>query len=327
MLLTKQIIQGMREDSPLEACRVFKITGVRKLISSLKVSESIQWSKTIKTIGENGFGKFKKLYIESREAPDLTPADVFNFLLKKKIFKPKTNLLSKVFRKKWNYKCKNCGLKEKVLIKDFESYWNCPYCGYKQYMPPYIEENFKKKKDIYWKFSKSGLFAKDNNQEGAIPVIISLLSFTRIFDSHELIYSTSLNLQNLKKCEIDFCVLQYELGDKIQLGIAECKSEGQKINQQDIDNLKSVQDIMKKIKIDCYLIFTKTADSYEKEEIELLKSLKNEDRKFIVLSNKELEPYHPYWEMDETEKLPEKYALDMMGMYRNSLFLYLNDKN
>ena len=103
-------------------------------------------------------------------------------------------------------------------------------------------------------------------------------------------------------------------------------SRTKKINQQDIDNLKAVQDEMRKIKIDCYIIVAKTADSYEPEEIELLKSLKNEDRNFIVLSNKELEPYHPYWEIEETEKLPEKYALDMMGMYRNSLFLYLNDK-
>lgn len=326
-LLAKQIIQGMREDSPLEACRVFKVRGVRKLISSLKASESIQWTKAIKTIGENSFDKFKKLHIESREVPDLTPVDVFNFLLKKKIFTPKTNLLSKIFRKKWNFKCKNCGLEERILVRDFESFWRCPYCEHQQYMPAYIAESFKKQKDIYWKFSKSGLFAKDNNQEGAIPVIISLLTFARIFDSHKLLYSTSLNLQNSKKCEIDFCVLQYDRGDKIQLGIAECKSEGQKINQQDIDNLKVVQDEMKKIKIDCYLIFAKTVDSYEAEEIELLKALKKDDRKFVVLSNKELEPYHPYWEMEETEKLPEKYALDMMGMYRNSLFLYLNDNN
>ena len=65
-------------------------------------------------------------------------------------------------------------------------------------MPPYIADYFKKSKDVYWKFRKGGLFAKDNNQEGAIPVIISLLTFNRIFHRHNLIYSTSLNLQNSK---------------------------------------------------------------------------------------------------------------------------------
>lgn len=326
-LLAKQIVHGMREDNPLEACRVFKITGVRKLIGTLKADESIKWGKAIKTIGENRFAKFKKLYIESRDTPELTPIDAFSFLLKKKIFSPKINLFHKLFRSKWDFKCKNCGLEEKILVKDFEDFWRCPYCEHQQYMPSYIADNFKRNQNIYWNFKKSGLFARDNNQEGAIPVIVSLLTFARIFDSHKLIYSTSLNLQNSKKCEIDFCILQYDRGDKIQLGIAECKSEGQKVNQQDIDNLKQIQDDINKLGIDCYIIFSKTADSYEADEIELFKSLKSENRKFVMLSNKELEPYHPYWEIDETDKLPEKYALDMMGMYRNSLFLYLNENN
>lgn len=326
-LLAKQIIHNMREDNPLEACRIFKITGVRKLISSLRADENIIWNKAIKTIGENRFDKFKKLYIESRDTQELTPIDVFSFLLKKKIFSPKLNFFHKLIRSKLNFKCKNCGLEEKILIKDFEGFWRCPYCEHTQFMPTYIADSFKRNQNIYWNFKKSGLFARDNNQEGAIPVIVSLLTFARIFDSHKLIYSTSLNLQNSKKCEIDFCILQYDRGDKIQLGIAECKSEGQNINQQDIDNLKQVQDDINKLGIDCYIIFSKTADNYGGEEIVLFNSLKTEGRKFVILSNKELEPYHPYWELDETEKLPEKYALDMMGMYRNSLFLYLNRNN
>jgi hypothetical protein len=326
-LLAKQIVHGMREDNPLEACRVFKITGVRRLIGSLNANESVKWNKAIKTIGENRFAKFKKLYIESRDTPELTPIDAFSFLLQKKIFSPKIGFLYKLFRTKWSFRCKNCGLEERILAKDFEGFWQCPYCEHKQFMPAYLADNFKGHQNTYWDFKKSGLFARDNNQEGAIPVIVSLLTFARIFDSHKLIYSTSLNLQNSKKCEIDFCILQYDRGDKIQLGIAECKSEGQKVNQQDIDNLKRVQDDVNKLGIDCYIIFAKTTDSYESEEIELFKTLENENRKFVILSNKELEPYHPYWEMDETDRLPEKYALDMMGMYRNSLFLYLNQNN
>lgn len=325
-LLAKQIIHGMREDNPLEACRVFKITGVRKLIASLKAKEDIKWNKAIKTIGENKFAKFKKLFIESRDTAELTPIDAFSFLLKKKIFYPKITFWHKLLMSKWNYKCKNCGLEERILVKDFESYWRCPYCEDQQYMPAFIAENFKRYQDSYWNFKKGGLFARDNNQEGAIPVIISLLTFARIFDSNKLIYSTSLNLQNPKKCEIDFCILQYDRGDKIQLGIAECKSEGQKINQQDIDNLKRVQDDVNKLGIDCYIIFSKPADDYESDEVELFKSLKKDGRNFIVLSNKELEPYHPYWEIEETEKLPEKYALDLMGMHRNSMFLYVDKK-
>ena len=48
------------------------------------------------------------------------------------------------------------------------------------------------------------------------------------------------------------------------------------------------------------------------------KKLKGLKRQNLRDHMDDLEPYHPYWEMDETEKLPEKYVLDMMGMYRNS---------
>lgn len=323
-LLAKQIIKGMREYDPLEACRVFKITGVRKLINSTKVCESIKWNHAIKTIGENNFNKFKKLYIESRKTPELTPSDVFNFLLKKKIFVPK---LISFADEKWDYKCESCGLKEKIPVKSFENYWRCPYCEQEQYMPPYITANFKKMKDTYWQFKKGGLFAKDNNQEGAIPVILSLLTFNSIFHMHNFIYSTSLNLQKSYKCEIDFCILHYNYREKIELGIAECKSEGQEINQQDINNLKAIQDEIEKLQIDCYLIFAKTTDQFKPKEIELFKSLKQEERKLIILSNKELESYHPYWDITEKDKLPESSVLDMMGMYRNSVFLYLDDRS
>ena len=109
-------------------------------------------------------------------------------------------------------------------------------------MPTYISDSFKGRQRAYWNFRRSGLFARDNHQEGAIPVIVSLLTFARLFEGDRLIYSTSLNLRNSRKTEVDFCVLQYERGEKIQLGIAECKSEKQKITRQDIDNLKHVQD-------------------------------------------------------------------------------------
>jgi hypothetical protein len=324
-LLTEQIIQGMKEDYPIESCRVFKITGVRKLIASQSTEKgkSIKWSDATKIIWEHNFSKFQSLYIESRDRKKLGTKEVFNFLIKKKIFAPKLNLLPSLFRKRKEFKCRKCGLKEKILLNKFTSKWECPFCGFEHFMPSYIAEEFQGQANKYWRFVRSGLFSKDNNQEGAIPVILSLLTFARIFDSYKLVYSTSLVLRNSCRCEIDFCILQYESRDKIQLGIAECKSEGQKINQQDIDNLKSIQDSIERIGIDCYIILSKTANNYDSDEIELFRSLQHENRNLIILSNKELESYHPYWELDESENLPEKYALNMVGMQRNSEYLYL----
>jgi len=95
-LLAEQIIQSMREISPLEACRVFKIAGVRKLIGSFKASDTIKWNQALKLIGESNFDKFKKLYIESRDAAELTPIDVLRFLLSKKVFAPTLKALEKI---------------------------------------------------------------------------------------------------------------------------------------------------------------------------------------------------------------------------------------
>lgn len=326
-LLANRIIHNMGDDYPLEACRVFKITGIRKLISSLSVGESIKWSEATKIIWDNGFQKFENLFIEPRSRKKLETNEVFNYLIKKKIFAPKLNFLYRILGCRKNFKCHNCKLKKKILLNSYTTNWECPFCGHSHFMPSCIAKDFQNQANKYWKFVRSGLFAKENNQEGAIPVILSLLVFSRIFEMNDsFTYSTSLNLKNSNKCEVDFCVLQYERGGKIQIGIAECKSEGQKINQKDVDNLKQVQDKIDKLGIDCYIIFSKTADSYEMEEIELFKSLDNEDRKFVILSNQELESYHPYRETGDGKELSERYASDMAGMYRNSLFLYLQEK-
>lgn len=103
--------------------------------------------------------------------------------------------------------------------------------------------------DKYWRFIRSGIFAKENNQEGAIPVIVGLLTLNRVLDSSQIIYSTTLNLKSSFKCEIDFSIVHNNYGE-FTFGIAECKSAGQKITLKEINNLKNVQDTIKNLGID-----------------------------------------------------------------------------
>lgn len=77
--------------------------------------------------------------------------------------------------------------------------------------------------------------------------------------------------------------------------------------------------------IDCYLVFSKVSEKFEQSEIDLFKKLKKENIPIILLTNQELEPYRPYWEIEGIDKLPEKYALDMADMARTSDYLYLRD--
>lgn len=305
-LITKRIIEKLEG---IDGGRVFKIEGVRKLLQDLKTDKSISRGEATKIIWNNEkFKNYEKLYIETRKKPNLTAQDVFDFLLKKDFLRAGLELI-----------CRHCKLSNWLSLQELDDVWTCNYCG------DVNKTSLQLKDRGDWKFRKSGLFARDNNQEGAIPVILTLLVFLRIFDPSKFVYSPSINLaDNNISCEIDFCVLQYQRGDKIQLGIGECKSSSI-IDQKDVDNLKFIRDKFNNLNIDCYLIFSKVAEKFEQSEIDLFKKLKEENIAVILLTNKELEPYHPYWEIEEVDTLPEKYALDMIGMARNSEYLYLRD--
>lgn len=329
-LLTNQIITGMREHHPLEACRVFKIKGVRKLLKQMKSDTRIKWSNATKIIWSDGqFKKYEGLYIEARDKRKLDTQSTLNFLIKKNILKPNLKFYHRYFACK-DFKCRNCGLNDSIKLSNYEGSYKCPYCRYDHSMPQYIVEDIQGVVNKYFTFSKSGLFSKDNNQEGAIPVVMTLLTLQRIIHDGEIIYSTAMNLEGDIKCEVDFSVLSLKHG-KIELGIAECKSEGKKektkedIDANDINNLKHLQDKLNSLGIDCYIILSKTSDSFKKSEITLFKELNNDDRHFVLLTNQELEPYEPYWDLEETDNLPKKYAHSLEDMYYNSQYLYLRE--
>lgn len=319
-LLAYQIVKSMREFDPLEACRVFKVRGARDLINTLKPGVFIDWNSALRIVGAACFDKFKSLYIRSRERRELEPTDVLTFLLEKKILKPRLRLWERLLRRRKALKCKQCGLESTILMSAFEGSWSCPYCEHSQYLPEYIGCEFRQKG--MWKFKKSGLFSKDNNQEGAIPVILTLLTLKRVLNFGQFLYSSSLNLRFEKSCESDLCVLRYHDGRKIEVGIGECKSTKGSITSQDVSNLKAVREKFKAIGLACYLVFSKTADSFYDEEIALFRRLKAEHVPFVLFTNREIEPYHPYWEK-ESENLPVRYPHSLADLARNSEFIYL----
>ncbi|MFH1544095.1 MAG: hypothetical protein ABIE03_06210 [Patescibacteria group bacterium] len=331
-LLTDQIITSMREQHPLEACRVFKIRGVRELLKQLTPNMKIKWSDATRTIWNKGqFKNYEGLYIEARDKKTLDTQSTLNFLIKKNILRPHLKFYHRFFARK-NFKCRNCGLNENIKLSNYEGTYTCQYCKYEHSMSQYIVDDIQGVVNKYFTFTKSGLFSKSNNQEGAIPVVLTLLTLQRIIHDGEIIYSTAMNLEGDIKCEVDFAVLSIKHG-KIEFGIAECKSEGKKKkNQEDIDtkdvnNLKHLQDKLNDLGIDCYIILSKTNDSFKDSELSLFKKLNEEDRHFVLLTNKELEPYEPYWDLEETERLPKKYALSLEDMCYNSQYIYLREES
>ena len=327
-LLTEEIIKSMREDEPLEACRFFKITGVRKLLKSLKVGESIKYANALKIIGENSFEKHKGLFIESRNEPNLKVQDVFSYLIKKRLLRPVLRFWEKILMRKKQFRCSKSGLISVIRYVDFEGNWTCEYCEHTQYLPVFIPSEFKDR--TCWKYKKRGLFAKENNQEGALPVILTLLVFKHIFSSDAFLYSTSIRCEGCdKKPEIDFTILKYggHRGNKIELAFGECKSDGGEITEDDIEKLKSVKEKFESKGINCHFVFAKTSDLFSEIELALFKKLWSDHHSVILLANKELETnHHLYWDDEDFEKLPNKYALTFGELAQNSHFRYLEEK-
>src|SRR5262249_54295732 len=138
-----------------------------------------------------------------------------------------------------------------------------------------------------WKFRKSGLFEKDNNQEGAIPVILTVLTIGRIFHFEKFAYSFSLSLKgDYDECESDLAVLNFRVGwhmEEPEIGIGECKSVGGRIEDEDIANLTRVAGALRKRRLQPFLIFSKTADSFTPDEIERFRQLRQAGQDCVLL--------------------------------------------
>ena len=306
-LITKRIIENM---GSLESGRVFKIKGVRELFRKLKTGKG-KIRKEIERIlcDEGNFEKYKELFIEPRESKELKTENVFDFLLKKNLLRAGLELT-----------CDHCKLKEWVSLKELDDWWNCRFCGYRNRVSLHLNDQGE------WKYRKSGLFAKDNNQEGALPVILTLLQLRRLYlHSSEFLYSPSLELKfDSTECEIDFCIIQNDMNENIEIGIVECKDQGGEINQEDIKHFKLIKNKFEKVNLECYFIFSKTAQ-FTPTEINLFKNLEKENIDCILFTDKELEPFDPYEEYREKE-LPCKHPMSLKELSINSKYIYLNYK-
>ncbi len=171
-----------------------KIKGVRSLFQDTKSTDLVTRGEATNIIFKNDFAKHKSLFIEPRSGKDLTADQVFEFLLKHEFLRAGLEL-----------QCDNCKLWNWLSLKQLDDHWDCEYCGARGI----TSTQLKNRGD--WKFRKSGLFAKDNSQEGAIPVILTLLTINRVFSPSQLIYSTSLQLNASGiNCETDLVLLNYQ---------------------------------------------------------------------------------------------------------------------
>lgn len=305
-IITKKIIENFEGISGLD---LLKVTGIRDIIQELKSQDSITLSQAEYKIHLGDLKKYDFSFINlPKNKGKLSNSEVFKFALRKNLFRAGLELV-----------CPSCYLTNWITLKEIDEKWKCVYCGNEDLLSPHL------KKGDNWRFRKNGLFQKDNNQEGAIPVILTLKFFYDLFKHQKFIFLPALNLEFRKnKCETDFFILNDRWGETVEMGIGECKSEGGKIDKNDVKNLKLIRNQFKK-KIACYIIFSKLANNFLPAEIRLFKELVKNQIPIILLTKKELEiaEIHPYSKINNVNPLPHKHVSTMQDISENSIHLYL----
>ncbi len=295
-LVATRLIQQM--GGRLQSCRPFKIPGVRHLIENYGPEKTFTRSNANQMIrdedtatGNYSFSLHEKLHIEPRKGGiKLTPDAVLAYLLKKDIF-----------RAGLRFDCPNCKLQFWTSLDDVHTEATCIYCGYRFNITPFL-------KDRDWAFRRSGLFGRADNQEGAIPVVLTLMQLNTMLLGSEMLYSTAMTLKpssaNIHECETDFVVIVQHINDQmIDIAIGECKAR-KAITNDDVKNLLAVADVFPGDRFRVYIIFSKLV-TFTAEEIANIRQVNDKyGHRAILFTPRELEPYYVY------ERTAKEFEID-----------------
>ncbi|HFY0602171.1 TPA: hypothetical protein ACIGVJ_000567 [Legionella pneumophila] len=305
-------LQIIKQLGGLLNCRVFRLSGFRRLIEEYSPSDAFTRSSATKLIGEIDPETNKanidryNMYLDGRR---VNPSSVFNFLANKEVFRAGVEL-----------KCPNCNLKFWRLIDDVKTKAACEFCSD-------VFNILSQLKDKNWLYRRSGIFGLNDNQAGSIPVVLTLNQLHLHFHTQKFMYVTAMNVSfngKKKKCETDFIILTSDHNGKLSIVISECKTRCG-IELEDVQNLSRIADALSNDYIDTYILFSKLTD-FSDDEIALCSQAQQQFRdRVILLTPRELESPHLY---DETSKLfqIDKYASDWERMVHNTKAIFFEKK-
>jgi len=313
-LVARRLIQQM---GGVQGCRVFKIAGVRRLIGKYSPSQSFVRSAAIQIIGENdpqtgkpNFEAYESLCIEPRSDGRLRPEDAFTYLVKRG-----------VFRVGLKFACPNCNLDFWLSLDDVATQVACEYCGNDFNVTPQL-------RDRDWAYRRSGLFGRDDHQQGAIPVALTLQQLDTTLSMRSMIYVTGLELKPgtaaIDSCEMDLTVITQGFDGRVQVTIGECKAGGE-ISERDVENLRKVADAFPRNRFDVFIILSKTTP-FTPDEVARCRLAQEPYRdRVILLSGRELEPYFVY-ELAEKEFEIDRSAIALEDLAKTTHNIYFEPR-
>jgi hypothetical protein len=271
-------------------CRVLKVRGARELIRAYGPDQSFTRSAGEKYIGnfdeatkQMRFSEFEGLYIHSRQHGRLTPGEVLQYMADRGVFRIGLDL-----------KCPNCELSSWIHLDDVKMISACAYCGHQFSIISQL-------KDRDWRYRRSGLFGRDDNQLGSIPVALAIQQLSTTLHERLLMYSTAINFKSttsiIEKCEADLVAIVAGApvsGEApVQILFGEAKT-GMEFNTDDVRKLSKLANAVPSDLADTFIMFAKT-EAFTFNELQLAQTLNSQyGKRVILLSVDEFEPYHVY---------------------------------
>jgi hypothetical protein len=289
-LITSRLIAQM---GGLQGCRVFKITGVRKLIGKYSPDQAFTRSGAIQAIRDvdprtnvPSFTAFEDLHLATRDrANKLTAQHALDQLIERR-----------VFRLGLDFECPICQLRFWRSLDDSKTRLECEYCGT-------TFDAGRQLRDRDWAFRRSGLFGRSDNQAGGIPVAVTLQQLEANLSTMERqLSSTSLLLSPLgdidvNHCETDFVMILTGHSQNSphlpQVAIGECKARFD-ITEDDAINLAKVADALPERRLNVFILFAKLGE-FSGDEVRACALAQHRwKQRVILLSQRELEPFFLY---------------------------------
>jgi len=283
-LIARQLIARL---GGLQGARVFKIPGVRKLLRTHGPNASFTKKSALQLIGQTDpenpaarFADYERLFIESRPYNEpLTPPAVFSYLVDKGLFRIGVDLT-----------CPVCRLPSWVALDNLQQRIVCGLCGSEF-------DATRQLIDEKWAYRRSGVLGLEKNNQGAVPVVLTLQQLDANDGMDKPLYSPSLDLTPIdgtRPLEVDFVWMI--CGDARRRNVVilgECKDrQDDAIDEIDVQNLRRVADALPRSRFKTFILLAKLAP-FTVKEIALAQTLNGEHQlRVIMLTARELEPYH-----------------------------------
>ena len=271
----------------LQGCRVLKIRGVRELLRRYSPSQAFTRGAAEKLIGDYDettkmmrFQDYERLTIDRDQGGVLTSPRVFDYLLK-----------TGVLQVGLEFACPSCSLSFWKHLDDVRVRARCEFCGHEF-------EVGRQLKDRDWRYRRSGVFGRSDDQLGAVPVVLVMQQLhTLLHDDNPIILpSMELGGTGISPCETDLLVLNqprstfFARSQIVQVALGECKTTDA-ITPEDADNLLRVAKAMEKAGFQVFISFAKLA-GFGAGDVEACRRVNGRyHQRAIMLGSAELEPY------------------------------------